>query len=68
MYLLYLKGSIELKNHVQKISRDEMEDGDIMNKRERVKTVFLYGVFACYILEIKVTTNLQGLRRRLYKN
>lgn len=27
-----------------------MKDGGIMNKRERIKTVFLYGVFICYIL------------------
>lgn len=27
-----------------------MKNGGIMNKRERVKTVFLYGVFICYIL------------------
>lgn len=26
-----------------------MKNGGIMNKRERVKTVFLYGVFICYI-------------------
>lgn len=27
-----------------------MKNGGIMNKRERIKTVFLYGVFICYIL------------------
>ncbi|MGG3988894.1 VanZ family protein [Bacillus smithii] len=27
-----------------------MKNGGIMNKRERMKTVFLYGVFICYIL------------------
>jgi glycopeptide antibiotics resistance protein len=27
-----------------------MINGGIMNKRERIKTVFLYGVFICYIL------------------
>jgi len=27
-----------------------MKNGGLMNKRERVKTVFLYGVFTCYIL------------------
>jgi glycopeptide antibiotics resistance protein len=27
-----------------------MKNGDIMNKRERIITVFLYGVFICYIL------------------
>ena len=27
-----------------------MSDGGIMNKRGRIKTVFLYGVFICYIL------------------
>ncbi|MEJ9212512.1 VanZ family protein [Bacillus smithii] len=27
-----------------------MKNGGIMNKQERVKTVFLYGVFICYIL------------------
>lgn len=27
-----------------------MKDGGIMNKRERIKTVILYGVFICYIL------------------
>jgi Glycopeptide antibiotics resistance protein len=27
-----------------------MKKGDIMNKREKVETVFLYGVFSCYIL------------------
>jgi glycopeptide antibiotics resistance protein len=27
-----------------------MKNGGIMNKRERIKTVFLYGVFSCYIL------------------
>ena len=26
-----------------------MKNGGIMNKRERIKTVFLYGVFICYI-------------------
>lgn len=26
------------------------ENGGIMNKRERIETVFLYGVFICYIL------------------
>jgi glycopeptide antibiotics resistance protein len=26
-----------------------MENGGIMNKRERIETVFLYGVFVCYI-------------------
>lgn len=32
-----------------------MKNGGIMNKRERIKTVFLYGVFICYmILLIKV--------------
>jgi glycopeptide antibiotics resistance protein len=33
------------------MSSDEMKNGGIiMNKRERIKTVFLYGVFICYIL------------------
>jgi glycopeptide antibiotics resistance protein len=27
-----------------------MKNGGIMNKRERIETVFLYGVFICYIL------------------
>lgn len=27
-----------------------MKNGGIMNKRERTKTVFLYGIFICYIL------------------
>ena len=27
-----------------------MKNGGIMHKRERIKTVFLYGVFICYIL------------------
>jgi glycopeptide antibiotics resistance protein len=27
-----------------------MKNGGIMNKRERIETVFLYGVFSCYIL------------------
>jgi glycopeptide antibiotics resistance protein len=27
-----------------------MKNGGIMNKRERIKTVFLYGIFTCYIL------------------
>lgn len=27
-----------------------MKNGNIMNKLERIKTVFLYGVFICYIL------------------
>ncbi len=27
-----------------------MKNGDIMNKRERIETVFLYGVFICYLL------------------
>ncbi|MGG1291719.1 VanZ family protein [Bacillus smithii] len=27
-----------------------MKNGGIMNKRERIKTVFLYGIFICYIL------------------
>lgn len=27
-----------------------MKSGGIMNKRERIETVFLYGVFICYIL------------------
>ncbi|MEK4951447.1 VanZ family protein [Bacillus sp. FSL W8-1127] len=27
-----------------------MKNGGIMNKRERMKTVFLYGIFICYIL------------------
>ncbi|MDF2942667.1 MAG: teicoplanin resistance protein VanZ [Herbinix sp.] len=27
-----------------------MENGGIMKKRERIKTVFLYGVFICYII------------------
>lgn len=27
-----------------------MKNGDIMNKRERIETVFIYGVFNCYIL------------------
>lgn len=27
-----------------------MKNGGIMNKRERIKAVFLYGVFICYIL------------------
>jgi glycopeptide antibiotics resistance protein len=27
-----------------------MKNGGIMNKRERIKTIFLYGVFICYIL------------------
>jgi glycopeptide antibiotics resistance protein len=27
-----------------------MKNGGIMNKRERIQTVFLYGVFICYIL------------------
>lgn len=27
-----------------------MKNGGIMNKRERIETVFLYGVFVCYIL------------------
>lgn len=27
-----------------------MKNGGIMNKREKIKTVFLYGVFICYIL------------------
>jgi glycopeptide antibiotics resistance protein len=27
-----------------------MKNGGIMNKRERIKSVFLYGVFICYIL------------------
>ena len=30
----------------QRISRDEMKNGCIMNKRERIKTVFLYGIFS----------------------
>jgi glycopeptide antibiotics resistance protein len=30
--------------------QDEMKNGGIMNKRERIKTVFLYGVFICYTL------------------
>lgn len=34
----------------QRLSSDEMKNGGIMNKRERIKTVFLYGVFICYIL------------------
>ena len=33
-----------------KIINNEMKHGGIMNKRERIKTVFLYGVFICYIL------------------
>lgn len=33
----------------QRISRDEMKNGGLMNKRERIETVFLYGVFICYI-------------------
>jgi glycopeptide antibiotics resistance protein len=32
------------------MSRDEMKNGVIMNKRERIKTIFLYGVFICYIV------------------
>ena len=27
-----------------------MKNGGSMNKRERIETVFLYGVFSCYIL------------------
>ncbi|CAG7598648.1 hypothetical protein PAESOLCIP111_00244 [Paenibacillus solanacearum] len=27
-----------------------MENGSIINKRERIETVFIYGVFFCYIL------------------
>ena len=27
-----------------------MKNGGIMNKRDRIKAVFLYGVFICYIL------------------
>ena len=27
-----------------------MKNGGIMNKRERIKTVFLYGGFICYVL------------------
>ena len=27
-----------------------MKNRGIMNKRERIKTVFLYGIFICYIL------------------
>jgi glycopeptide antibiotics resistance protein len=27
-----------------------MKNGGIMNKQERIKTVFLYGIFICYIL------------------
>lgn len=34
----------------QRISRDEKKNGGIMNKHERIKTVFLYGIFICYIL------------------
>jgi glycopeptide antibiotics resistance protein len=33
-----------------KNNRDEMKNGGIMKKRERIKTVILYGIFICYIL------------------
>jgi len=33
-----------------KNNSDEMNNGGIMNKRERIKKVFLYGNFICYIL------------------
>jgi glycopeptide antibiotics resistance protein len=39
-----------MNSEFQGISRDEMKNGGIMNKRERIKTFFLYGVFVCYIL------------------
>lgn len=34
----------------KRISWDVMKDGGIMNKRKRIETVFLYGVFIIYIL------------------
>lgn len=37
-------------NWTSENKQDEMKNGGIMNKRERIETVFLYGVFICYIL------------------
>lgn len=37
-------------NWTSENKQDEMKNGGIMSKRERIETVFLYGVFICYIL------------------
>lgn len=44
-----------------------MKNGGIMNKRERIKTVFLYGVFICYILlliKILILSRISNLEHR----
>ena len=44
-----------------------MKNGGIMNKRERIKTVLLYGVFICYILlliKILILSRISHLEHR----
>ena len=44
-----------------------MKNGGIMNKRERIETVFLYGVFICYILfliKILLLSRISHLEQR----
>jgi glycopeptide antibiotics resistance protein len=41
---------IAMQKQRLKNNSDEVKNGGIMKKRERIKTVFLYGIFICYIL------------------
>ncbi|MCS7462997.1 VanZ family protein [Paenibacillus doosanensis] len=41
---------LNINRLVGRISSDEMKNGGSMNTRVRIQTVFLYGVFLCYLL------------------